>query len=173
VFNTLLGLVRHGLGGSAGDGRQFMSWIHYDDFVAALQWLIDRDDISGVVNPTFPIWPFLNRPHSTPTTPRSCEKFWSSGSRVVTPAMRPESWQAGASIATSRGHLSVLHPLFAQTISFGHRPSTGRRVQRPDPLEHRPEQPPGQVALGQQEPVVPGVPDQSPARLDEALLETG
>ena len=36
-----------------------------------------------------------------------------------------------------------------------------------------PEQPPGQVALGQQEPVVTGVPDQSPARLDEALLETG
>ena len=31
----------------------------------------------------------------------------------------------------------------------------------------------GQVALGQQEPVVPGVLDQPPTRLDEALLETG
>lgn len=50
VFDTLLGLVRRGLGGSAGDGRQFMSWIHYEDFIAAAGWLIDRDDIEGVVN---------------------------------------------------------------------------------------------------------------------------
>ena len=54
VFDTLLGLARHGLGGSAGDGRQFMSWIHYEDFVAAVRWLIDRDDIEGVVNVAAP-----------------------------------------------------------------------------------------------------------------------
>ena len=50
VFDTLLWLTRHGLGGSAGDGRQFMSWIHYEDFIAAVLWLIDRDDIEGAVN---------------------------------------------------------------------------------------------------------------------------
>ena len=50
VFDTLLGLVRHGLGGSAGDGRQFMSWVHDDDFIAAVRWLIDRNDIEGAVN---------------------------------------------------------------------------------------------------------------------------
>ena len=33
VFDALLGLVRRGLGGSAGDGRQFVSWIHDEDFV--------------------------------------------------------------------------------------------------------------------------------------------
>jgi hypothetical protein len=54
VFDTLLGLVRHGLGGSAGDGRQFMSWIHYEDFIAAVRWLIDRDDIEGAVNVAAP-----------------------------------------------------------------------------------------------------------------------
>ena len=54
VFDTLLGLARHGLGGSAGDGRQFMSWIHYEDFIAAVRWLIDRDDIEGVVNVAAP-----------------------------------------------------------------------------------------------------------------------
>jgi uncharacterized protein (TIGR01777 family) len=54
VFDTLVGLVRRGLGGSAGDGRQFMSWIHYEDFVAAVRWLIDRDDIDGVVNVAAP-----------------------------------------------------------------------------------------------------------------------
>jgi uncharacterized protein (TIGR01777 family) len=54
VFDTLVGLVRHGLGGSAGDGRQFMSWIHYEDFVAAMRWLIDHDDVDGVVNVASP-----------------------------------------------------------------------------------------------------------------------
>ena len=54
VFDTLLGLTRRGLGGSAGDGRQFVSWIHHEDFVAALQWLIDHDDIEGVVNVASP-----------------------------------------------------------------------------------------------------------------------
>jgi uncharacterized protein (TIGR01777 family) len=50
IFDVLLGLVRHGLGGAAGDGRQFMSWIHHADFVNAIRFLIDRDDIDGVVN---------------------------------------------------------------------------------------------------------------------------
>lgn len=50
VFDTLLGLVRRGLGGRTGDGRQYMSWIHHEDFARALLWLIDRDDIAGPVN---------------------------------------------------------------------------------------------------------------------------
>jgi uncharacterized protein len=54
VFQTLLGLTRCGLGGTAGDGRQFMSWIHDEDFVAAVRWLIDRDDIDGIVNVASP-----------------------------------------------------------------------------------------------------------------------
>jgi NAD dependent epimerase/dehydratase family enzyme len=47
-------LVRCGLGGRAGDGRQFVSWIHHRDFVNALRWLIDHDDVSGVVNVAAP-----------------------------------------------------------------------------------------------------------------------
>lgn len=54
VLDTLLGLARHGLGGRAGHGRQFMSWIHYEDFVRAVRWLIGRDDIEGVVNVAAP-----------------------------------------------------------------------------------------------------------------------
>jgi uncharacterized protein (TIGR01777 family) len=54
IFDTLLGLARHGLGGSAGHGRQFMSWIHYEDFIAAIRWLIDREDIDGAVNVASP-----------------------------------------------------------------------------------------------------------------------
>ena len=54
VFDTLLGLARHGFGGSAGHGRQFMSWVHYEDFVAAVRWLIDRDEVEGAVNVAAP-----------------------------------------------------------------------------------------------------------------------
>jgi uncharacterized protein len=54
VFDTMLGLVRRGLGGRAGNGRQYLSWIHYEDFVAAVRWLIDRHDIDGIVNVASP-----------------------------------------------------------------------------------------------------------------------
>ena len=50
----LLGLVRRGLGGASGDGRQFVSWVHHDDFVRAVRWLIDRHDIDGPVNVAAP-----------------------------------------------------------------------------------------------------------------------
>lgn len=50
VFDTLLGLVRHGLGGRAGDGRQYVSWIHDQDFVRAVYWLIGHDELEGPVN---------------------------------------------------------------------------------------------------------------------------
>jgi NAD dependent epimerase/dehydratase family enzyme len=54
VFDALLALTRHGLGGTAGDGRQFVSWIHYEDFIAAIRWLIDHDDFEGIVNVAAP-----------------------------------------------------------------------------------------------------------------------
>ena len=50
IFDTLLSLVRLGLGGKADDGRQYISWIHYADFVQAIHWLIDHDEISDVIN---------------------------------------------------------------------------------------------------------------------------
>ena len=50
IFDVLLGLVRRGLGGTSGDGRQYMSWIHDTDFIAAVKWLIDREELNGPVN---------------------------------------------------------------------------------------------------------------------------
>ena len=54
VFDTLLGLVRLGLGGRAGDGRQYVSWVHDEDFTAAVRWLLERRDVSGAVNVASP-----------------------------------------------------------------------------------------------------------------------
>ena len=50
IFDTLLGLVRRGLGGKAADGRQYMSWIHDQDFIRAVHFLVDNASISGPVN---------------------------------------------------------------------------------------------------------------------------
>lgn len=54
LFDTLHRLVRLGLGGRAGDGRQYVSWIHHHDFVRAVRWLIERDELSGPVNVASP-----------------------------------------------------------------------------------------------------------------------
>jgi uncharacterized protein (TIGR01777 family) len=50
IFDTLLGLVRVGLGGASGDGRQYVSWIHDVDFVRAINWLIAHESIEGPIN---------------------------------------------------------------------------------------------------------------------------
>lgn len=50
VFDTLLTLVRLGLGGASGNGRQYVSWIHETDFVRAVLFLIEHGEIDGAVN---------------------------------------------------------------------------------------------------------------------------
>jgi len=54
IFDTLLRLVRFGLVGRAGSGRQFISWIHDADFLSAIDFLIIRDEFSGSVNLSSP-----------------------------------------------------------------------------------------------------------------------
>ena len=54
IFDVLLGLVRKGLGGTSGDGRQFVSWIHDKDFIQAIYWLIEHDALAGPINLTSP-----------------------------------------------------------------------------------------------------------------------
>ncbi|MEV7023962.1 TIGR01777 family oxidoreductase [Kitasatospora sp. NPDC093558] len=50
----LFPLFKLGLGGRLGDGRQYWSYISLADEVAALRFLIDRDDLSGAFNLTAP-----------------------------------------------------------------------------------------------------------------------
>jgi uncharacterized protein (TIGR01777 family) len=49
VFDVLSRLTRLGLGGPVAGGRQYVSWIAEHDFVRAVQFLIDRDDLAGPV----------------------------------------------------------------------------------------------------------------------------
>jgi uncharacterized protein (TIGR01777 family) len=50
VFDILYRLARWGLGGPIAGGQQYMSWIHERDFVRAVELLLTRADLSGVVN---------------------------------------------------------------------------------------------------------------------------
>jgi uncharacterized protein (TIGR01777 family) len=49
-FDMLLRLVRFGLGGRFGDGKEFVSWIHDQDFVRTVFWLIQHEELDGPVN---------------------------------------------------------------------------------------------------------------------------
>ena len=55
IFEVLLRLVRTGMGGAWGSGRQYMSWIHQEDFLRAVVHLIQREEITGVVNLAAPV----------------------------------------------------------------------------------------------------------------------
>ncbi len=78
VFDLLLRLVRFGLGGQAGHGRQYVSWIHDRDFVRAVYWLIEHDKVDGAVN--------LAAPHPLPNADfmRALREAW--GMRLGLPA---------------------------------------------------------------------------------------
>ena len=78
VFDLLLRLVRSGLGGQAGHGRQYVSWIHDRDFVRAVYWLIEHDKVDDAVN--------LAAPHPLPNADfmRALREAW--GMRLGLPA---------------------------------------------------------------------------------------
>ena len=54
VFDTLYGLSRRGLGGPAAGGRQYVSWIHDQDFARAVRLLIEDESLAGPVNLSSP-----------------------------------------------------------------------------------------------------------------------
>jgi len=50
VFPVLRRLVRSGLGGRMGSGRQYVSWIHETDACRAIEWLLENESMAGPVN---------------------------------------------------------------------------------------------------------------------------
>ena len=47
-------LIRSGLGGRPGRGRQMYSWVHIADVGNAIEWLFDRSELEGVYNVAAP-----------------------------------------------------------------------------------------------------------------------
>jgi uncharacterized protein len=79
ALDRLAGLVRWGLGGRVGTGRQWVSWLHIADLLAAVRWCVgDNPGLSGVIHVTSPepvrnaelmatLRAVLRRPPSPPT----------------------------------------------------------------------------------------------------------
>ncbi|WP_432541941.1 TIGR01777 family oxidoreductase [Kineococcus sp. SYSU DK002] len=80
IFDYLSWMARLGLGGPVAGGRQYVSWIHGDDFVRAVQFLLGREDLHGPVN--------LAAPGPVPQAElmRSLRRAW--GHRPGLPATR-------------------------------------------------------------------------------------
>jgi uncharacterized protein (TIGR01777 family) len=78
AFNRLTRLTRFGLGGRIGDGDQWVSWMHIDDFLRAIQYVREDPTLDGVFHLTAPnpirnrdmmavLRSALHRPWSPPT----------------------------------------------------------------------------------------------------------
>lgn len=54
VFPVLRRLTKLGLGGRQGSGKQFVSWIHVEDFSRAIEWIIAHDELHRSINQCAP-----------------------------------------------------------------------------------------------------------------------
>jgi len=97
IFDTLLRLVRCGLGGAAGSGQQFISWIHDADFLSAIEFLITREDFTGCVN--------LSSPNPVPNREFMRALRQARGTRIGLPA-RSGCWKSGRFFCELKPNLS-------------------------------------------------------------------
>ena len=54
VLARMLPLFKLGLGGKIGDGRQYMPWISLEDVLGVIQFILNNNNIQGVVNVVAP-----------------------------------------------------------------------------------------------------------------------
>ncbi|MGH9337183.1 MAG: TIGR01777 family oxidoreductase, partial [Vicinamibacteria bacterium] len=54
ALKKMLTPFRLGVGGPVGSGKQWMSWIHIDDLVGAVRFILAKDDLMAAVNGTAP-----------------------------------------------------------------------------------------------------------------------
>jgi uncharacterized protein (TIGR01777 family) len=82
MLARILPIFKMGAGATLGSGRQYVSWITLPDWVAAVRFLLDHEEISGPVNVTAPE-PVTNAEYTAalakalhrPTMPVSTPRF--------------------------------------------------------------------------------------------------
>ncbi|MEW9266803.1 TIGR01777 family oxidoreductase [Kineococcus endophyticus] len=97
VFDVLSTMARLGLGGPVAGGGQYVSWIHGDDVVRALDFLLEHPELSGPVNLAAP------HPLTQAETMRVLRRTW--GRPVGLPASR---WMARAGALALRTDAELL-----------------------------------------------------------------
>ena len=54
VMEPYVNLVRFGLGGKQGEGKQMFSWIHIEDVARIIEFVRNRKDLKGIFNASSP-----------------------------------------------------------------------------------------------------------------------
>jgi uncharacterized protein (TIGR01777 family) len=54
ALKPLTDLTKLFLGGTAGTGRQYISWLHMEDLNRMFEWSVERPDVEGIFNATGP-----------------------------------------------------------------------------------------------------------------------
>lgn len=94
AMDKILPPFKMGVGGKLGNGRQMVSWIHIDDLLRAILFIMKTPDISGSVNFTSPypltnseqteiLGKVLNRPTFLGVPSFAIKLVFGEGSRVV------------------------------------------------------------------------------------------
>jgi len=99
LLARLLPLARLGLCPRFASGRQVMSWISLSDEIAAIRFLLDREDVSGPVNLTAPA-PVTNA-EFTAALAAAIGRRDQSWLRAPAPALRLAVGQASVELLTS------------------------------------------------------------------------
>jgi uncharacterized protein (TIGR01777 family) len=55
AFPRLLNLVKFGLGGKLGNGKQYMNWVHEQDAAKCTEFLLQHTELDGAINCTAPM----------------------------------------------------------------------------------------------------------------------
>lgn len=118
-FALLSTLVRLGLGGANGSGKQFVSWVHAADFVRAVEWLLLNEGLEGAVN--------IASPHPLPNRAFMRELRAAWGKRVGLPATE---WMIEAAALVMRTESELV--LKSRQVVAGRLMGAGFRFEFPE-----------------------------------------
>ena len=105
---------RLGLGARIGDGRQWMSWIHLDDYVAAVMRLLGDPRASGPVNMTAP------HPVSNLALTQALARALGRRARLAVPAWLLEAALGERALLLVGGQSVIPARLSADNFHFAH-----------------------------------------------------
>jgi uncharacterized protein len=84
-------ITKLGLGGKVGSGKQWVSWLHVDDFVKAIIWMLQNSKAQGTYNLSAPE-PVRNQAFQAALRSRLGKRF---GLPAPTPAAKLGAWILG------------------------------------------------------------------------------
>ena len=105
ALSTLARLARLGLGGTVGNGKQYLSWLHIADLERIVRYSLDHNAVNGIYNVTGPE-PVRNAEFMS-TLRRVVRRPWSSAG---TGARRTDRSLANAHRAGVGPRRSAMHP---------------------------------------------------------------